>query len=82
MTFFVILAVLAFILILKALSKSSKKKEKIYYTTCEPKIQERVIYKETEPKDTPYVVSTQPPKKALTMFPIPSPRRVLLRPGS
>lgn len=51
MTFFVILAVLAFILILKALSKSSKKKEKIYYTTCEPKIQERVIYKETEPKD-------------------------------
>ena len=36
----------------------------------------------TQPMDSPYVVFSQPPKKPPTMEPMPSPRRVLVRPGS
>ena len=35
----------------------------------------------TQATDSPYVVLGQPPKKAPTMEPTPSPKRVLCRPG-
>ena len=36
----------------------------------------------THPTDSPYVVLAQPPKKAPTIEPIPSPSKVLCKPGS